>query len=104
MPQLPKPDCYVCIHRRTLPGSAHSRCAHPETGKVEPDREAMAILASVGRVPPVVNTEAAAKLRISAERYGLSRGWFNWPYSFDPVWLRNCDGFTKKETGDAPAT
>jgi hypothetical protein len=21
-----KPDCYKCVHRRTLPGSCHSRC------------------------------------------------------------------------------
>jgi len=26
---MPKPDCYRCIHRRSMPGSAHSRCEHP---------------------------------------------------------------------------
>ena len=28
---------------------------------------------------------------------GIRNGWFNWPYNFDPIWLRDCDGFTAKE-------
>lgn len=31
-----KPNCYTCIHRRTLPYDAHSQCANP-TAKVEGD-------------------------------------------------------------------
>ena len=28
---------------------------------------------------------------------GIRNGWFNWPYNFDPLWLRECDGFAAKE-------
>lgn len=28
---------------------------------------------------------------------GIARGWFVWPFNFDPTWLINCDGFTPKD-------
>lgn len=61
-----KPDCYKCIHRRNLPGDAHSRCsAYP--------------------LPKVV-----------AKPLGIRNGWFLHPFNFDPVWLEECSGFAPK--------
>ena len=88
-----KPDCYQCRHRGEVPGSAHSCCNHPAAGN---GPNPFAILASVGRVTPVVNIGGAEKLNIEANPHGVRRGWFNWPYNFDPVWLKRCDGFTAK--------
>ena len=65
--------CYRCIHRRTIPGDAHTRCGHPDT----------------------------MSLTIVGEKYGRDSGWFSWPVNFDPVWLRGCDGFGAKEADDA---
>ena len=28
--------------------------------------------------------------------FGIKKGWFNWPYDFDPTWLESCDGFSDK--------
>ena len=28
---------------------------------------------------------------------GVKHGWFMHPFNFDPVWLRYCDGYEKKE-------
>ena len=28
---------------------------------------------------------------------GIRKGWFSWPYNFDPVWLVSCDGFAERE-------
>lgn len=56
----------------------------------------MAIFASVGRVAPVVDVEAARKLNVRGNAHGILRGWFNWPYNFDPTWLQSCDGFEPK--------
>ena len=95
-----KPDCYKCIHRRDLGGSAHSRCNHPQAGGGDPGMEAFAILASVQRVAPVVDTDGATALNILANPHGVRMGWFNWPFNFDPTWLEHCDGFTRK----APAS
>jgi len=38
-----------------------------------------------------------AELNIRGNPHGIKRGWFSWPYNFDPVWLENCDGFEEKE-------
>jgi hypothetical protein len=90
------PDCYRCKWRRDLVGSAHSRCVHPSIVQVseEPLGNMFAMLASVGRVPPMVVNPRI--LNIKADKTGISRGWFNFPWDYDPVWLRNCDGFEAK--------
>ena len=70
---MSKPDCYKCKHRRSVPGSCHSACAHPgnKTG-----------------------------LNIKGHPHGIRNGWFMWPVNFDPGWLLNCDGFEAKQIAD----
>ena len=65
---MSKPNCYDCIHRGDLPGDCHVQCLHP------------------GR----------KALNVEGNPRGIKRGWFFWPYNFDPVWLQACDGFTAK--------
>lgn len=77
-----KPNCYECIHRRTVPGDAHSECAHPIT---EPFGAASGIV-GMGDV-----------LGIVANPHGVRSGWFLWPVNFDPVWLESCNGFESKK-------
>lgn len=91
-----KPNCYKCIHRGEIPGTVHSRCSHPIIEKADPMDEVMAIFASVGRATPKVDLKAAVKLGIKGDEMGIRRGWFNWPYNFDPTWLRACTGFEAK--------
>ena len=81
-------ECYKCKYRGSVPGDAHSCCQYlgNKTGLFDffdPD-----------------NILAAHKLHIQADPYGVKCGWFLWPVNFDPVWLRNCDGFTPKEAVD----
>ena len=64
-----KPNCYKCEHRGTVPGSCHSSCSHPKRSDVE----------------------------VKGNTYGISKGWFSWPWDFDPTWLESCDGFTSEE-------
>lgn len=91
------PNCYLCKHRDGVPGSTHSSCKHPATNNdhADPLRNLLAVFASVGRYNPVIST-AITKLNIKGDPYGIEQGWFNWPWNFDPVWIRNCDGFTLK--------
>ena len=92
-------DCYKCKHRGTVPGSAHTRCTHPKASgdETDPMIEIMAIYASVERAAPIIG-EGAAELGIKGNAQGISNGWFNWPFNFDPVWLDNCDGFEPKDS------
>jgi hypothetical protein len=76
-----KADCYKCRYRADLPGDAHSRCLYPGTKTGMFDFFAPENLV-LGR-----------KLDIQADSYGVKMGWFLWPVNFDPVWLRNCNGF-----------
>jgi len=89
-------DCYKCKYRGTMPGDAHSRCNHP---KVKQDDSMFGALADLlgGK-----NEEARQELNIKGDPHGIHSGWFMWPANFDPVWLRNCDGFEPKITQPPP--
>lgn len=95
----PKPDCRKCVHRGTVPGSAHSCCNHPEAQKHKGG--AGGLLALLGAGYDSAAVETAVSLGIRANPTGFRRGWFNWPHNFDPVWLDACDVFEAKEITDA---
>lgn len=89
------PNCYHCVYRREAPGSAHSRCEHPEAKaaiKDNPLAEVLAIFGGVGRGPGL----HVRAIGVTGDPHGIARGWFNWPLDFDPTWLRTCDGFEEK--------
>jgi len=93
-------NCYTCKYRGSIPGDAHSCCKHPDLAEEtnDPLSGLMAILASVGRTPPQVSTQAiAAKFEIKANPHGIRQGWFNWPWNFDPTWLENCNAYEPNE-------
>lgn len=87
--------CYDCIHRRQVPGSAHSACHHPATASVLTNPQAQ-LIGLIGRRSGVTlfPSTAANELRIEGAVHGIVNGWFIWPVNFDPVWLVNCEGFT----------
>ena len=93
------PICYKCKHRCPVAGDTHSSCNHPET-KMDTDDNSLAsllsIFASVGRSEPQIGVSSLS-LNIDANEHGIRSGWFNWPWNFDPVWLKNCDGFEEEE-------
>lgn len=37
---------------------------------------------------------------VIGDEHGISKGWFLFPFNFDPIWLRYCDGFQAKEEKD----
>ena len=92
-----KPDCYQCIHKGDVPGSAHSSCHHPAFGKVhdDPFLGMMAIFASVKRVPAI--QVGSDQIKVVGAAHGIRQGWFNHPFNFDPVWLEECTGFEAKD-------
>jgi len=91
-------DCYKCIHRGTVPGDQHSCCRHPdlEDATTDPIGGLVDMLSGLTSTPPGQPTkflQVAKKLEIRANRHGIEKGWFYWPWNFDPVWLENCNGF-----------
>lgn len=92
-----KDNCYDCKHQRSVPGSAHSSCHHPSLTRVteDPMLQLMGVFASVGRAPQILVSNK--QLNIKGNKHGIEKGWFNFPFNFDPIWLENCDGFEKRE-------
>jgi hypothetical protein len=33
---------------------------------------------------------------VAGDPGGTAKGWFLWPWNFDPTWLLKCDGFSAK--------
>ena len=95
--RMSKPNCYKCKHRGTVCGSVHSSCNHPSLKREEETshEKLMNLLAKSGRVPAC--NKNTKELNIKGSEYGISKGWFNFPSNFDPVWLENCDGFEEVE-------
>ncbi len=90
-----KPDCYKCVHRGTLPGSAHSKCIHPSMKAANED--------PLGKLIGIFGKRAGNisldqnPINVTGDDHGKRHGWFNWPWNFDPTWLESCDGFEALE-------
>jgi len=97
---MPKPNCYECRYRGTIPGDAHSRCLHPALGPQD-DNPFGAMAALFGAAGQRTG-EVAITLNVAGATHGVRRGWFLWPVNFDPTWLLTCDGFTPKGTHEVP--
>jgi len=92
-----KPNCYECKHRRSVPGDAHSRCAHPafEDGAT-PILALIATLHASRRGGPIAATKG--EITVKGNPHGIKSGWFMHPINFDPVWLEECNGFEAKQS------
>ncbi len=84
--------CYGCIHRRPLPGSAHSRCAKG----VELAGGSAAVAELFGLFGAGLDG-LAAKHGVVGTDHAKLRGWFAWPFNFDPVWLEACALYESRE-------
>lgn len=81
--------CERCVHRRDLPGDAHSGCRHPLTAAAHQNPLAGLIEAMGGALP----MPSPPGLNVVFDVHGIRMGWAAWPFNFDPVWLVACDGF-----------
>ncbi|MFA7521060.1 hypothetical protein [Shewanella sp.] len=102
---MEKPDCYKCIYRGEVVGSAHSCCKHPNNKKLldEPMAGLLGILSS-GRHMDLGLKSYNNGLNVTGNEHGRKSGWFNYPLNFDPVWLETCDGFKREEVNKNETT
>ena len=82
--------CYGCRHRRDIPGDAHSRCVHPDLGGNDPLKELAGLLDIASG-----DMSLATKMGVRLDAHGVLNGWANWPYNFDPIWIKCCEKFEK---------
>lgn len=46
---------------------------------------------------------ANPKAEVTANPHGVMNGWFYWPFNFDPIWLKSCNGFENRLAGEERA-
>ena len=93
-----KPNCYQCQFRGEIPGDAHSQCRHPQAiGDENPLTKIISMLSGgESLLGGLIANKGAESLNIKGNAHGIRKGWFNWPYNFDPIWLESCEGFREK--------
>lgn len=89
-------NCYTCKYRGSLPGDAHSCCRHPKLEGVTNDPIGGLIKSMCDDLTRIKINIVIVELKIKANPHGLRKGWFQYPFNFDPVWLENCNGYTPK--------
>lgn len=88
---MKNPDILSILKAMSDPGRKGCRATNEKPGKDKPNcykckyrKEIMGDAHS-----ECTNREA----NVEGYAYGIHRGWFFWPYNFDPVWLVSCNGF-----------
>ena len=66
---------------------------HPLIGskKDDPMTDLLTILG--GRMTYKYSVVLAKVMGVKGSSHGITNGWFNWPFNFDPVWLESCNMF-----------
>ena len=89
-------DCYKCLMRDSVPGSAHSCCKalrykakHPN----DPDVIKLEAHLAIGFVE--IKTDEGPVIKI--DPHGRKNGWANWPLEFDPTWVSECQFYLPKD-------
>lgn len=88
-------DCYKCMHKGCVPGSAHSRCLALRNSSGDPDGAELfelEILLATHQCELKINGEPMVKI----DECGIRNGWASFPLDFDPVWLSECKLFKEK--------
>ena len=87
-------NCYECKYRGSVPGDGHSCCRHPDLGGITAGNPIEKLIDSLSGASVI--QKAGTKFKLKANPHGVKKGWFLWPFNFDPIWLENCDGFEDK--------
>jgi len=87
-------DCYSCVYRSSLLGSAHSSCS------ALPSALGLKFLMHIYNFG---NTEEL-KEHIDIETHGIKNGWANYPIDFDPIWIKHCKFYEKRENEEIPVS
>ena len=97
-------NCYDCTHRRSVPGSAHSACAHEVAKIVKPLIFAKAAMGYMSQEPIPVRFDHIDRPIVLLNLIGIRHGWALWPIDFDPCWIEQCLLFNAKPVYHGEAT
>jgi hypothetical protein len=90
-------NCFQCIHRETVPGSAHSSCTLYNTELSGYMLANEVVRGNMLQIKLEVNGEERRIPVIKVDPHGIKNGWAFWPVNFDPVWVSECIMFKTQE-------
>lgn len=90
-------NCRECKFSQRIPGDVHIACKHPATIPIWSNPLAEMISLMGKRAGNIDLTDSVIDIDVEGDEHGKKNGWFNWPTNFDPIWLRKCTGFEKRE-------
>lgn len=84
------PNCQKCIHKRNIPGDAHFQCSLFMKKMEEQEGKIFFLYYSIySHLEPNLVKEFINKYTgMGAEHHGIASGWCNFPFNYDPVWLK----------------
>jgi len=77
-------NCHNCKFKRNIAGDSHIQCVH---------KEAFVFIKNIISL----NKPLSFPLNIDINEIGIEKGYVIWPINFDPIWLKNCDGFDEQK-------
>ena len=87
-PDPRKAECAKCKYKEKLVGDAHIACT---------SLGARGILQALTGEPPTADTKFGKIPLVYANEIGIRKGYFMWPFNFDPFWLWWCFLFEAKD-------
>jgi len=88
-------DCYKCKYVKSIPGDTHKSCGHPSISNNNLVK--LSIITSAVSVDGIHVTFTKAPFRVVGELYAFHKGWLTYPVNFDPIWIKRCGGYEKRE-------
>lgn len=93
-------NCYNCVFRGNLAGSAHSCCNVIKNIVEEPEKAKSVELLIAARSFMLGFQDRTTKETtplVKLNDHGVRNGWATWPLDFDPIWVEDCVCFREKE-------
>jgi hypothetical protein len=86
---MKKHNCYNCIYKGDVVGSAHIKCT------LLPDKKALFFVLKGGNIT-YKNNEGEVLPALKLNPHGVKMGWAMWPINFDPTWVDTCIFYKEK--------
>lgn len=81
--------CYACKFMKKRSGD-FVECIHPVALEHQDEESRLSSLES-----GCFEISLAAKMGVVGSAYGITNGFFIWPYKFHPAFLKRCESFQK---------
>jgi hypothetical protein len=84
--------CNDCVHKLSSPSSHHISCNFFKEDGLKQSMSMYVLL--VKKLPFILkltnklNNEVVEVDPIIFDKHGIEQGWCNWPFDFDPIWVK----------------